>query len=374
MEKKLCRWGILGTATIARKNWKAIWNAENATLSAVASRDLIRAQELVDECQREAPFETAPRASSYDKLLASDDVDAVYIPLPTGIRGEWVVRAAEAGKHVVCEKPCARSADDLQRMLDACRASNVQFMDGVMFMHSARIERLRKTLDDSESVGAIRRVATHFTFAAPDDWFDSNIRTDPALEPYGCLGDLGWYCIRLTLWAMKFEMPTSVVAHLLGKSARSSDASPVPIEFSAELFFPGGVTAAFYCSFRTQQQQLVHISGSKGYACLDDFVLPFDRDELTYEVCRQQYQIEGCEFKMQPHKRLEAVAEHGSGTPNAQETNLIRNFSKLALSGTPDPSWGKIALQTQRVMDACYESAIKGGDAVCLTDKLGAMA
>src|SRR5258708_6778395 len=141
------RWGILGTANIARKNWKAIFHSGNCVLTAVASRDPERSREFVAQCQAEAPFEAVPAAfGSYEELLASNKVDALYIPLPTGLRKDWVVRAARAGKHVLCEKPCAASVTDLQEMLAACRMHGVQFMDGVMFMHSRRLERIRETL------------------------------------------------------------------------------------------------------------------------------------------------------------------------------------------------------------------------------------
>src|ERR1700678_3452404 len=152
MSQPLCRWGILGAANIARKNWKAIRNAENSTLIAVASRDKTRAQKFIDECQAHTSFASAPAAcGSYEELLARKDIDAVYIPLPTGIRKQWVVRAAEAGKHVLCEKPCGVTAADVRAMLDVCRQKRVQFMDGVMFMHSRRLELLRQTLDDQRS-------------------------------------------------------------------------------------------------------------------------------------------------------------------------------------------------------------------------------
>src|SRR5690242_2385339 len=101
MDKPMFRWGILGTAHIARKNWKAICHAQNSVITAVASRDLERSRRFIAECQAEAPFATAPRAvGSYEELVAAGDVDALYIPLPTGIRKDWVMRAAEAGKHV----------------------------------------------------------------------------------------------------------------------------------------------------------------------------------------------------------------------------------------------------------------------------------
>jgi len=81
---------------------------------------------------------------SYEELLDATDVDAIYIPIPTGVRKEWVIRAAQAGKHVLCEKPCAVTVADLEEMIDACRRHRVQFMDGVMFMHSRRLERVRR--------------------------------------------------------------------------------------------------------------------------------------------------------------------------------------------------------------------------------------
>src|SRR5258708_2376237 len=137
MSEGKIRWGILGTANIARKNWKAIQLTGNSTVTAAASRDIERSRRFIADCQSHAPMEHEPQAfGGYERLLESDKVDAVYIPLPTGLRKEWVLRAAAAGKHVVCEKPCAVSVADLREMLDACKKNRIQFMDGVMFMHS----------------------------------------------------------------------------------------------------------------------------------------------------------------------------------------------------------------------------------------------
>src|SRR5258708_15375801 len=108
-EAKL-RWGILSTAEIAEKNWRGIRNSGNGIVTAVASRDAQRSRDFIALCQREAPFDQAPSAlGSYEALIAAADVDAIYVPAPTGLRKHWVIRAAEAGKHVVCEKPCAPS-------------------------------------------------------------------------------------------------------------------------------------------------------------------------------------------------------------------------------------------------------------------------
>ena len=243
MARDVCRWGILGTAGIARKNWKAMALAGNATLVAVASRSLDRGRRFVSECQAACPLPSAPAAlGSYEEMLDRPDVDAVYVPLPTGLRKEWVLAAAEAGKHVLVEKPVGVTAADVREMLAACDRRRVQFMDGVMFMHSRRLEALRRTLDDGESVGRIRRIAAQFSFPAPEGFLRENIRGDSRLEPDGCLGDLGWYTIRFALWAMKYELPTEVTARLLAEDGSPGRPDKVPFEVSGELSFAGGVS------------------------------------------------------------------------------------------------------------------------------------
>ncbi len=223
--KKL-RIGFLSTAGIGRKNWKAILNSGNCVVSAVASRDVEKSRAFIRECQAENAFANVPAAlGSYEALMASPEVDAIYIPLPTGVRKEFVLRAAAAGKHIVCEKPCATDAAELAEMLAACQKHSVQFMDGVMFMHSPRLARVREIFDDGQSVGQIRRIASAFSFYPGEEFFSTNIRANGALEPAGCLGDLGWYCIRFALWTMNWRMPEAVAGKILepvGKSAGSA--------------------------------------------------------------------------------------------------------------------------------------------------------
>lgn len=358
----ICRWGILGTATIARKNWRAIRNAANATLAAVASRDAARAAEFVAECQSHVPFPSTPEAvGGYDALLARDDVDAVYIPLPTGLRRRWAVEAARAGKHVLAEKPSGRDLGEVEEIVAACRESGVQFMDGVMFMHSARLEQLRQVLDDQESVGRLRRIVSQFSFKAPEDFLRENIRVSSDLEPMGCLGDLGWYDVRFALWTMGWELPRQVSGRLLAEARRPDSPGAVPTEFSGELLFRDGVSASFYCSFVTENQQWAHVSGDAGYVQIDDFVLPYLGSEVAFDLSRHHYRIEGCDFKYEPHTRRFAVREYSDGAPDAQETRMIRTFSDLVLQGQPDGFWSDAALKTQRVLDACLASARKGG-------------
>jgi len=354
-----CNWGILGTANIARKNWKAMWIAGNANLVAVASRDAAKAWAYIDECQAEVPFAKAPDSvGSYEALLQRSNIDAVYIPLPTGIRREWVVKAAQAGKHVLCEKPCGGNAAELKEMIDACSANKVQFMDGVMFMHSARLPLLRKVLDDGESVGEIRRITSQFSFAGPEEFRTGNIRVNPSLEPLGALGDLGWYNIRLALWAMKNELPASVTGRMIAEQ------NGVPIEFSGELVFASGATSSFYCSFQTELQQWGHISGTKGGVSVPDFVIPFYGAEAAFEVNQPVFLQKGCTFHFRSHPKRYAVKEYSEAMPEAQEVNMIRTFSNLALSGKPDPVWCEWAMNTQKVLDACLTSARNGGVAM----------
>jgi predicted dehydrogenase len=365
MPEPICRWGILGTANIARKNWKAIRNAENSRLTAVASRDAARAREFIAFCQADVPVPPAPAAcGSYEELLRRDDVDAVYIPLPTGIRKEWVLRAAEAGKHVLCEKPCGASSADVRAMLDACRKHRVQFMDGVMFMHSKRLPLLREVLDDQRSVGAVRRITNQFSFQAPDEFLARNIRVSGDLEPLGCLGDLGWYNIRFSTWVLKGQLPERVTGRILAQHTRGDSSRPVPTEFSGELFFPGDASAAFFCSFRADHQQWANVSGTRGALHVADFIVPFYGCESAFVVRNSLLRFLGCSYNMEDHTRRFAVPEYSNGGPDSQETNMIRTFARLVTSGQLEPAWGELALQTQQVLDACLRSALEDGKPV----------
>ncbi len=359
------RWGILSTAQIARKNWKAIRNTGNSTVVAVASRDEGRARQFIAECQSEAPMETPPRAfGSYEDLLASREVDAVYIPLPTGLRKEWVLRAAAAGKHIVSEKPCAASVADLQEMIEACRRNRVQFMDGVMFMHSRRLERMREALDDPTSIGEVKRITSAFSFHAPPEFFEGNIRANSTLEPYGCLGDLGWYCIRFALWVMREQLPKRVTGRILNEFGATKGRAPVPTEFSGEMFFDHGVSSGFYCSFLTAIEQWAQVTGSKGYLRASDFVVSFFGSEAAFEVNNPVHNVSGCDFNMEAYWRTVSIPEYSNSHPTAQETNLFRNFADQTRSGRLDETWPNIALKTQQVTNACFESARRGSQEI----------
>jgi len=365
MKKTQLRWGILSTAQIARKIWQAIRRSGNGVVAAVASRDLARSQKFISECQSEVPFARPPRAvGSYEELLAAPDLNAIYIPLPTGIRKKWVVRAAAAGKHVLCEKPCGVTVAEVKEMTEACRRHKVQFMDGVMFMHTKRLQKMRAVLDDGKTVGETRRVSSAFQFNTDKNFYATNIRADSHLEPLGCLGDQGWYCIRIALWAMKWQLPEKVSGRILSSVAKRKGEAPVLTEFSGELFFKNGATSDFYCSFVTALEQRVNIIGTQGYLSMSDFVLPFKGDALAFESGSMDYHFHGCNAYMQPRPRRWQVREHSHSHPTAQEVNMIRNFANRVRSGRLDSFWPEISLKTQQVMNACLQSARADGRVV----------
>jgi predicted dehydrogenase len=351
------RIGILSTANIGRQNWKAIFNSGNCAVTTVASRDAGRSREYIRAGQREFPFAAEPAAlGSYEELLASPNVDAVYIPLPTGLRKEWVLRAAAAGKHVVCEKPCGVSFADVREMTDACKKNRVQFMDGVMFMHSPRMPRVREVLDDDKSVGPVRRISSAFSFLGTADFSRGNIRVDGRLEPAGCLGDLGWYCIRFALWTMQWQLPHTVTGRILSQSDAVAGRVPSPTEFSSGLIFDGGVSAEFYCSFLAADQQWVFVSGRNGWLRLPDFVHPFNSREPAFEVNRIEIRVReaGADQRKTP---IPESAELGHAT--AQNTIMFRNFARQVFSGKLNDDWPMWVLKTQQVQDACLEAARK---------------
>jgi predicted dehydrogenase len=285
-------------------------------------------------------------------------MDAVYVPLPTALRKDLVVRAAQNGKHVLCEKPCAANSAELDEMLAACQQHSVQFLDGVMFMHSPRLPKIREALNNGTSLGQLQRLSSLFSFHLGEDFFRNNIRADGALEPAGCLGDLGWYSIRFFLWTLNWQLPHSVTAKILAQSA-----SGAPTEFSAELFFADGVSAEFYCSFLTAKQQTVAVGGRIGWLRMPDFVHPRNGYEPAFELNGTEVRV-ASDVKCPP-----GGAPAGYGHATAQDTRMWRNFANQIFSGKLNEDWPMWARQTQKVLDACL-AAGRSGAPVKLESKL----
>jgi predicted dehydrogenase len=341
------RIGILGGAAIVqKKNWKAIHCSGNAVVAAVATRDPARTRKFIAERQADAAFPDVPRAhDSYASLIADETLEAVYLPLPTAVRKEWVIRAANAGKHIICEKPCAVSTADLQDMLAACRRNHVQFMDGVMFMHSPRLERLRALLDDGARIGPVRRITAVFSFLGTGDFHERNIRVQNNLEPLGCLGDLGWYCIQFSLWVMRWQLPVRVSGRIIAGGTGTA-----PTDFAGDLFFADGASAGFHCSFIAPGQQWANVSGRAGALRVPDFVLPTTDNRVAWEI------------NYQPVSKAEAGIYLETRTAaESQEAGMFRDFAHQVRTGSLNQEWMEIALKTQQVTVACLASARTGG-------------
>jgi predicted dehydrogenase len=230
-------------------------------------------------------------------------------------------------------------------------------MDGVMFMHSSRLPLLREALEGAQGIGPLHRIATQFSFMSNEEFRKSNIRSNSNYEPHGALGDLGWYNLRLILWANNWRMPTEIRAKCLSTIQGQDSPKPVPAEFSAELFFEGGPSASMFCSFLAEHQQWAHFSGARGSVWVEDFVLPFYGSEVGFDVVRPEFRVEGCDFHMHRRSRRVGVPEYAAGFAGAQEVAMFETFQQAARSKEPDERWGQMTLATQRLLDAVFLAA-----------------
>jgi predicted dehydrogenase len=146
---------------------------------------------------------------------------------------------------------------------------------------------------------------------------------------------------------------------MLDAVERPDSSQPVPTELSAELQFRDDVSASFYCSFRTHHQQWAHLSGDAGTLHVADFVLPYFGSESTFEVGQADFVQDGCDFNMERRARRIVVQGYSNSHVTSPETNMIRTFSGLALSGQPDAFWPDVSFKTQQVLDACYLAALE---------------
>lgn len=316
----------------------------------IASRKLEKAEVWAEK------FNIPKAFGSYQALLDSDEIDAVYIPLPTTLHKEWATAAARAGKHVLCEKPVGVAAAEVEEIVAACAAARVQFMDGVMFMHHRRLGAVRARLADREAFGEVRHVGLNFCFSASPEFAATDIRFDPACEPLGCLGDLGWYCVRFALWVYEWEKPEAVtcIYHTI-----SDKGSKLPTSCTATLKFQGGKSAGFHCSFESCFTQTATIFGVHQRLDLDDFVLELcpERTHFTHTLTAGLQDTA---------RRVVTESETHHVEDCCQEVEMIKTFADLVIKvkeqhAEPELSWGNYSLQTQQVLDACIQSADRNG-------------
>jgi predicted dehydrogenase len=341
--------GVLGAANIARKNILSIKLLENIVVVAIGSRDITKAQAMIEEMEIN---DTAHAYSSYDEVLNDPRVNAVYIPLPSAVHVEWVKKAASAGKHILLEKPIAVDGKDLALILEAVNTNNVQLMDGTMFMHNRRTEKMESVLK-SGALGSIREVTSTFSFAAPEAFQQKDIRFKMSGDPLGCLGDLGWYCTRGILWAFDYEMPLSVAAH----PGVTFNDDGVPIALSASLVFSGGRRGIFTCSFDCALTQRLHIAGSDGTLVVEDFVIPKNDKKSEFTVSKN-HSLGKYDLADVTEREIVVVENE-----LPQEALMWKAFAESiekynACGQERDAKWQEIAEKTQKVVSDIYASAI----------------
>ncbi|XP_077249990.1 putative oxidoreductase At4g09670 [Tasmannia lanceolata] len=342
------QFGILGCAEIAKKVSRAIAMAPNSTLYAIGSRSIDKAKRF----SAENNFPSGVKIyGSYDEVLEDESVDAVYIPLPTSLHLKWGVMAAEKKKHVLLEKPVALNVGELDEILKACEANGVQFMDATMWMHHPRTEKMKDILSNRSLFGEIRSIHSIFSYMGKNNFLENDIRVKPDLDALGALGDTGWYCIRMSLWALDYELPKTVTAHrgpIFNKLG-------VNLSCGATLLWEDGKVANIHCSFLSNLNMDVSILGTIGKLRLSDFVIPFEETEASFSL-----RLADRWLRWDPSPDQNVVL-----TDLPQEARMVTEFARLAIKirdfgSNPDKKWDSISRKTQLVVDAVKASMDKG--------------
>jgi xylose dehydrogenase (NAD/NADP) len=314
------KWGIMSTARINRLFIAGARQAADVELFAVASRD----RHTAERYAAENGFERAH--VGYDALLADPDVEAVYIPLPNSLHVEWSVRALEAGKHVLCEKPLSRHPSEVARAFDVADREGRLLMEAFMFRHNPQTRRVTELVGEG-AIGRLRMIRGAFSFFAGDP---VNVRLSSALDG-GALMDVGCYCV-------------SGARLLAGEPERVSaeqtlGGDGVDVAFAGTMRFAGDVIAHFDAGLALATRDELEVIGESGTLFLDD---PWHCRTPVIEL-RRDDGIERIELEPIDSYRLEA-----------------QNFS-AAIRGEADPLLGREdALGQARAIEALYKAADTG--------------
>jgi xylose dehydrogenase (NAD/NADP) len=240
------RIGVLGAARIARLFIEAVRPSRKVSITAVASRDADRAAAFARDTG------IARVHASYDALFADPEIDAVYVPLPNNLHATWSIRAVQAGKHVLCEKPLAASAADARAMFDAAQRAGVYLVEAYPYRAQPQTLKLRQLLADG-AIGRPILVQASFGFPLADA---ANIRMSPDLAG-GALMDAGSY-------------PVSLVRTIAGAAPRRVSAmsrwgpSGVDLTTLASMEFADGLLAQISCTFATARHRHAFVAGDAG--------------------------------------------------------------------------------------------------------------
>lgn len=241
------RWGALSTANIGRKAViPAIQRAGNSQMLAIASRDATQAQAAAAALQ-------IPRSyASYEALLADPDIEVIYNPLPNSLHREWTIRAAEAGKHILCEKPLALNAAECADMAAAAQQNGVLLMEAFMYRFHPQTARVLELLQQG-MIGTPRLLRASFTFRLTNM---ANIRLQPELGG-GALMDVGCYCVNASRTLFEAE---PVEAQAFAQWSTSG----VDELLAGSLRFADGRLAQFDCSLALARRETYQIAGTEG--------------------------------------------------------------------------------------------------------------
>jgi predicted dehydrogenase len=276
------RLGLLSTADINRKVIPGARASEKVELVAVASRDQARADEYARQ------WEIGRAYGSYEALLAAPEVDAVYISLPNNLHREWSIKALEAGKHVICEKPFSKRAEDVEAAFDAAERTGRLLTEAFMYRHNPQTAKLVELVRDG-AVGDLRVVRSAFSYSLYDT---DNIRLRTDVEG-GALMDVGCYCVSGS--RLLGGEPESVVGQAyIGPSGTDW-------VFSGALRFPGDVHALFDCGTCLPERDELEVIGTEGSLFLDD---PWHANEPVIEL-RRGNEVERIELDFADSYRLE---------------------------------------------------------------------
>ena len=246
------RWGIVSTADINRKVIPGAKASPKVELAGVASRTQERAEQY-------ASWWEIPRAyGSYDALLADDDIDAVYISLPNTLHCEWSVKALEAGKHVLCEKPLSRHPDEVAAAFDVADRTGRLLSEAFMWRHNPQTARLKELLDQG-AIGELRLVRSTFSYSLYDE---SNIRLQTEVEG-GALMDVGCYTISGSRFLAGGEPERVFGEAWFGPTGTDW-------VFAGTMRFPGDVIASFDCGTAMPNRDELEAVGSEGSLFVDD--------------------------------------------------------------------------------------------------------
>ena len=325
------RWGILSTADIAlRKVIPGVRTAARCEIVAIASRDGVLARGAAER------LDIPTAHASYEALLADPNVDAVYIPLPNHLHAEWTIAALRAGKHVLCEKPLAMTADDAQRMVDVAHESGRHLMEAFMYRHHPSWVAALDLVADGR-IGTLTAVQSWFSYFNDDP---ANIRN---VRDYGggALFDIGCYSVNLSRMVFGGE-PWRIAASL-----RRDAATGVDVLTSAILDFEGGI-ATFSCSTRTETDQRVDIYGTTGRISIEiPFNIPPDRPTRVFLTA-------GGDPPVAPDRQ---VVEFPTADPYGVE---FERFATAVLDGGPTPVPPEDAVANLRVIESIFEAADRG--------------